>query len=67
MAASQWINRYLRCCCVTASDTLDEPPIIRLILDQLLPSRGVCVAKIGCCGIRDDDDNEKQFEVLRII
>ena len=28
---------------------------------------GISVAMIGCWGIREEADNEKQFEVLRII
>ena len=49
------------------SDILDEVPVHQLDLDPLLPGLCVCVAMIWWCGIREEDDHEKKWEVLRNI
>jgi len=49
------------------SDVLDEAPFDRLNSDPLLPGCGVCVCLIWLCGIGEEDDKEKKWEVLRNI
>jgi len=45
---------------------VDEVPIECLDSNPLSPYRGVSVAMIRWCGIGEEDDNEKMWEVLRI-
>jgi len=37
------------------------------VFDQLSPGGAGCVSMMCCCGIREDDDNERKWEVLRTI
>jgi len=53
------------CCCVPATDALDEAPIDLLDSDPLSPGRDFCVAMSCLCGIGEEDDNKKKWEVLR--
>jgi len=52
---------------VPISVVFDEAPANRLDLDPFGPGGGGCVSMICWCGIEDEDDNEKKWEVLRII
>jgi hypothetical protein len=45
---------------------VDVVPANRLDLDLLPPGRGSCVSMICWSGIREEDDNEKKWEALRI-
>ena len=65
LAASQWTNWWLHSCCVPMTDGLDEAAFDRLDSDPLLPGGGVCLSQIWWCGIGEEDDNEKMWEVLR--
>ena len=65
LAASQWTNWCLRCCGAPASVTSDAAPINPLGSDPRSPCCGVFVDMICCCGIGEEDDNEKKWEVLR--
>ena len=67
LAGSWWTNWCLRSCCVLTIDVLDEGPANRLDLDPLGPGWGGCVSMIFWCGIGEEDDKEKNWEVLRII
>jgi len=67
MAASQCTNSYLRSCCVSMSDKLNETSVGRLDSDPVSPGWGVCVSMIWWCGIEEEDDNEMKYEVLRNI
>jgi len=64
LAVSRWTNRCVHSSCVPMSDVLGEVPIDRLNSDPLLPGWGICVAMIWWCGIGEEDDNEKKWEVL---
>jgi len=66
-AASWWTNWCLHSCCVPISDVFIKAPANRLDSDLLGPSCGGCVSIICRCGIAAEDDNEKKWEVLRII
>jgi len=67
LAPSQWTNWGLCSCCVLLSAVFDEAPANRLDSDSLRPGWGGCVSMICWCGIGEEDDNEKKWEVLRII
>jgi len=67
LAASHSTNWCQYSCCVPASDALDEAPVDQLALDLLLQCWGVSVAMIHWCEIGTEADNEKKWEVLRII
>jgi len=67
LAASRRTHWCLRSCCVPISDIFDEAPANPLDLDPLGPGWGGFVSVICWCGIREGDDNEKTWEVLRII
>jgi len=67
LVASRWTNWCLRFCCVPMSDALDVAHANRLDLDPLSPGWGGCVSMICWCGIWEEDDNEKKWEVLRTI
>jgi len=67
LAALRWTNWCLRSCCVPISNIFDEAPANQLDLDPLGPGWSGCVSMICWCGIDEEDDNEKKWEVLRII
>jgi len=67
LAASQWTCWWLRCCCVPISDVFDVSPTNWSDFDPLTASRGGCGSMICWCGIGEEDDNEKKWEVLRTI
>jgi hypothetical protein len=54
---------HLRLCCVQMSVIFDVVPANRLYLNPLSPGCAGCVSMISCCGIGDEDDYEKQWEV----
>ena len=49
------------------TDVFDEEPANSLDLDAVSPGWGGCVSMICWCGIGEEDDNEKDWEVLRTI
>ena len=67
LAASQRTNWCLRSCCLPKTGVYKEAPTNQLDLDLLGPGRGGFVSVIHWCGIGEEDDNEKKWEVLRII
>ena len=67
LARLRCTNSCLRCCCVQASDALDDAPIDRLDSNPLSPAWYVCAAMICWPGIGEKDDNKKKWEVLRNI
>ena len=67
LAASRWTNWCLRSCCVPRSNVCDKAPANRLDLYPLAPGWGGCVSMICWCAIGEEDDNEKKWEVLRIM
>ena len=67
LAASQWTNGCLRCCCPSANGKLDEAWVIRLDWDPLPTGWGVCGALTCCCGKGEEDDKEKKWGVLKNI
>jgi len=67
LAASRWTNWWLHSCCVPISDLFVKTPANRLDSDPLGTGWGGCVFMICWCGIAEEDDNEKMWEVLRII
>jgi len=48
-------------------DIVDVAPTNWLDLDPLSPGGGGCVSMVCWCGIGEEDDNEKKWEVLRTI
>jgi len=60
-------NWWLRSCCVPMSDVFDEAHANWFDLDQLSPVWVGCVSMICWSGIGEEDDNEKKWEVLRVI
>jgi len=44
-----------------------KAPVVLLNSDMLVPCCGVCGATICWRGSEEEDDNEKKWEVLRII
>jgi len=67
LAASQWTNWCLCCCCVPRTPKFDVPPTNRLDLDLLTPCRGGCVCVICWCVIGEEDENQMKWEALRTI
>jgi len=67
LAESRCTNWCLHSCCVPMRDVFNESPANRLDFDPLVPGCGGCVSIICCCGIGEEDDNEKKWEVLRNI
>jgi len=67
LAALRWTNWCLHSCCVKISDVFDVAPTNQLDFDLLSPGWGGCVSMMCWCGIREGDDNEKKWEVLRTI
>jgi len=67
LAVSQWTNWSLQSWYLPMSDIYDKVPIDQLDSDPLLTGWGVCVAMIWWCGIGEEDDNKKKWEVLRNI
>jgi hypothetical protein len=51
IAASQWTNRSLRCCCVSPSGTLLEAPVVQL--DSASIALGGSVSGAIACGCRN--------------
>jgi len=49
------------------SDVLNVSPANQLDFDPLAAGWGGCVSMICWCGIGEEDDNEKKWEVLRTI
>jgi len=49
------------------SDVFNVSPANRLNFDPLTAGWGGCVSMIFLCGIGEEDDNEKKWEVLRTI
>ena len=45
----------------------DVAPTNGPVFDPLSPGGGGCVSMMGWCGIGEEDDNEKNWEILRII
>jgi len=66
-AALWWTDWCLSSCCVQMGDVFDKAPSNRLDLDPLSPDWGGCVSMICGCGIGEEDDNKKKWEVLRNI
>jgi len=67
LAASQWMNCCPGCSCVSASEALDDEPVDLLDSNPLPPGWGVCVAMSGRCGIGEEDDHKKKWDVLKNI
>jgi len=67
VAATGWTNWCLHSCCALMSDPFDHAPANRLDFDPLSPGWGGCVFRICWCGIGEEDDDEKKWEVLRNI
>ena len=66
-AASRWTNWCLRSCSVPMGDIFDVAPANRLQVNRHASGWGGCVSMICCCGIAEEDDNEKMWEILRSI
>jgi len=49
------------------SDVFDVVPAKRLEFDPLSNGWGCCVSMISWCGIGEEDDNEKKWDVLRTL
>jgi hypothetical protein len=67
LAALQWTRWCLHPCCVPESEVLGVTPTDSPGSVPFSPGWGVCVAMIHWCWIREEDDNEKKWEVLRNI
>jgi len=67
LAALRWTNCCLGSCCVPESDVLGVTPFDPPGSVPFSPVWGVCVAMICWCRIREEDDNENKWEVLRNI
>jgi len=67
LAALQWTDWYLHCCCVSAGGALHKVPIIWLDSDRLAPCRDVSGSMISYCWQGEEDDNENKWEFLRNI
>ena len=67
LAASRWTNCCLCSCCVPISDKFVKAPANRLDSDPLGPGWGHGVSMICWCGIAEEDEYKKKWEVLRII
>jgi len=67
LAELRWCNWCLRSYCVPISDVFHDVPANWLDLDPYRPGWGGCVSMICWCGIGEEDDNEKKWEVLRFI
>jgi len=52
---------------VLLSDIFDEAPAYLLHSNPLGPGSGGCASMMSWCGIGEEDDNEKKWEVLRYI
>jgi len=52
---------------VAIGDVFDEASAYRLYLDSVGPGGGGCVSMICWCGIGEEDDKEKKWDVLRIM
>jgi hypothetical protein len=62
-----WTNWCLHSCCVPKSVIFDNAPANCLDVDPLWPCWADCVSMIHWCGVGEKDDDEKKWEVLRII
>jgi len=67
LAASGWTNKHLHSCGVPMTDVCNVAPGNQLDLNPLSSCLGGCVSKICWCGIWEEDDNKKKWEVLRTI
>ena len=67
LAVSWWNIWCPQCCSVLMSDVFDDAPANRLDLDPPSPGWGGYLSTICWCGIGEEDDNEKKWEVLRNI
>jgi len=63
-AASRLTCSCLRCGSVPISDVFDVSPANRLDFDFLAAACDGCGSMICWCGIGEEDDNEKKWEVL---
>ena len=66
VAASWWTNLCLRYCCVPRISVLDVTPANRPVFDPLSHGGGGCVSMMCWCGIGEEDDNERKWEVRRM-
>jgi hypothetical protein len=66
-AASKWTDWCLFSHSVPRSDVYDMAPANCLDLDPLSPGWGGYLCMFCWCGIVEEDDNEKKWEVLRTI
>ena len=67
LAASWWAYCCLRFCCVQLCDLSAEMSFVWLNSDPVTPGWCVCVSMGWWCGIGEDDDRKKKWEVLRNI
>lgn len=67
LAVLWWTNWCLGCCCDSSGVVLGEAPVGRLDSDLIPPCCGVSGAMICPCGKVDDDDHQKEWDVLRKI
>jgi len=67
LEALRWTNWWLRSCCLPMSDEFDIVPGNPFESHLLSPGWGGCVCMICWCGIDEEDDNGKKWEVLRTI
>jgi len=67
LAALQWTDWCLCSCCGPMYDVFDGAPVNQLELDPLGPGWGGFALMICWFGSGEEDDNEKEWEVLRTI
>jgi len=67
LAVLRWSHWCLHSCCVLICDVFDKAPSNQLDLDLLWPGWGCCVSMIWWCGMEEEDDNEKKWEIVKII
>jgi len=66
-AASRETCLCLHCCCEPISDVFDVSPANWLDFDSLAAGWDGYGSMICWCGIGEEDDNEKKWEVLRTL
>jgi hypothetical protein len=64
LVTSWWTNLYWHCSGVPANATLKVALLDRLDTDSLIPCSVVSESIISCCGLREEDDNEMEWEVV---
>jgi len=65
LTALQRTNMYLRSCCVPGIAGRNVTPANLPVSDPLLPGRRSSVSMMRCCGLGEEDDNQRMWEALR--